>query len=119
MAEKPQIQAYEKYFGRLVGCLPMNDAHFIAELYMHKLLPGEINSQLKAIALQVDKASHFLDYVIKPALVSGNTSSFNNLLSIMENCGYDHVEKLGYEIKCKIGKGNNTESGMMYYVYIY
>ena len=115
MTEKPQIQAYEKYFEKLVGCLPMDDACFIAELYLHKLLPVETDNQLKAIPLQADKALHFVDYVIKPALVSGDTSSFNNLLSIMENCGYDHVEKLGYEIKCEIGKGNNTDSGIMYY----
>ena len=83
----------------------MDDSSFIAELYKHKLLPGETDDQLEALPLQPYKASHFVDHVIKPALVSGDTSSFDNLLSIMEDCGYDHVKKLGYEIKSEIGRG--------------
>ena len=109
------MQVLMAYYSYLVKCLPMDDTVFTATLTKHKLLPGNIKSQLTALRTQADRALYFLDHVIKPALDIDDTSSFNKLLSIMEQCGYDHVEKLACKIKSGIGKASDTKPGS--YVY--
>ena len=105
MAEKQPLRTYKEYIEKLVKCLPMDDTLFITKLSTCKLLPGDTNSQLKALPTQVAKASYFLDHVIKPALEIDDTSSFDDLLSAMEHCGYAHVENLAHIIKSEMSKG--------------
>ena len=122
MAQKPQIQIYQKYVMeynvKLVIVLPMDDPVFVAKLSKHKLLPSDTNSQLEALPTQANKASYFLSHVIKPALAIDDSSSFDKLLYVMEHCGYDHVEKLACEIKSEIDKASDIEPGT-YNVMIY
>ena len=82
----------------------MDDAHFITKLSAQKLLPGNTDSQIKALSTQADKAMFFLSSVIKPALDIAETSNFNQLLSAMEKCGYTHVQKLAVTIKQEVAK---------------
>ena len=110
-------EAFDKYSEDMVKCLPMNDTLFIAKLSTFNLLPGNTNDQLQTLPTQADKALYILNHVIKPALAINDTSSFENLLSIMEQCGYDHVKRIACIIKSQISKGNNMDSGM--YVYMY
>ena len=111
MPQKPQMIAYKKYAERLVQCLPMDDTIFVAKLSKHNLLPGNTNSTINALTTAADKASHFLDHVVKCALDVKDTSSFDVLVSVMEHCGYAHVEKLAHKIKSKINKASNIEQG--------
>ena len=113
MAQKTQIKAYEKYYERMVHCLPMNDARFVAKLYSHQLLPGDTESQLETKTTPAAKAAYFLSRVVKRALDGNDTSSFNNLLSVMESCDYADLNKLAYEIKSKINKASDTEPGIV------
>ena len=117
MAQKPQIQIHQKYameyIDKLVTVLPMDDPVFIAKLSKHRLLPSDTDSHLKALSTRAEKSSYFLDHVIKPALDIRDSSGFVKLLSVMEDCGYDHVENLACEIKFKIDKASNVGSGMM------
>ena len=99
----------------MVKCLPMNDTLFIAKLSSCKLLPGDTNNQLETLPTPGKKAHYLLNHVIKPALDTDDTSSFHNLLYVMEHCGYDHVRKLACEIKLQITKANGIESST--YVY--
>ena len=110
-------EAFDKYSEEMVNCLPMNDALFIAKLSTFNLLPGNTNDQLQALPTQADKALYLLNHVIKRALAIKDTSSFESLLSVMEQCGYDHVKRIACIMKSQISKGNNMDSGM--YVYIY
>ena len=105
-------EAYEKYVEKLINCLPMEDILFITKLFKHKLLPGDTDNQLKALPTQAARALYFLNHVIKPTLDFDDTSSFDNLLSVMEHCGYDHVEKLAGEIKSEFDKESDFEAGM-------
>ena len=110
MAEEPLKEVFEKYTEKLVRCLPMDDTFFITKLSHHKLLPGDTRNHLKNASTQPAKASYFLDHVIKPALDVDNTSSFNNLLSVMDQCEYDHVIQLASKIKSEI-KMSDSEPG--------
>ena len=111
MAQKPQIKAYGRYFDKLVNCLPMQDALFIATLSTRNLLPGNTDNEIKALSTPADKATYFLNTVVKPALVIDDTSSFDSLLSFMECCGFDHLEKLACTIKSEIDETSNIEQG--------
>ena len=112
MTQMSPLKAYEKYFEKMVNCLPMDDTLFITKLSACKLLPGDTNSQLKALRTQVDKASYFLNHVIKPALEIDDTFSFDDLLSVMEHCGYGHVERLACKIKTEMSRTSDTAPGM-------
>ena len=112
MAEKPLLRAYKECIENLVKCLPMDDTLFITKLLACKLLPGDTNSKLEKLPTQVEKASYFLNHVIKPALEIDDTSSFDDLLSVMEHCGYAHVEKLACKIKLDMSKASDTVPGM-------
>ena len=110
-------EAFDKYSEDMVKCLPMNDTLFIAKLSTFNLLPGNTNNQLQALPTQADKAVHLLNNVIKPALDTNDTTSFESLLSVMEQCGYDHVKRIACIMKSQISKGSNMGLGM--YVYMY
>ena len=115
-------EAYDKYYENLVKCLPLGDALFIAKLSTYNLFPGDTSDQLKALSTQAAKASYFLGHVIEPALDIDSTSSFDHLLSAMEQCDYANVKKLSSIIKSEIDKANNIEPGKMLmcvYIYIY
>ena len=96
------IRTYQNHVEKLVKCLPMDDTHFITKLSAQQLLPGDTKDKIKTLSTQADKASYFLDHVIKPALDINDISDFDELLSIMQNCGYKHVEKLAVTIKDEI-----------------
>ena len=103
---------YYNYVEKLVKCLPMNDASFITKLSQQRLLPGNTQNEISTLPTPVKKAIYFLDSVIKPALEIGDSSNFEKLLSVMENCDYDHVEKLSGEIKSEINQQIGHKSGM-------
>ena len=112
------IQAYKDYVEKLIKCLPMDDVLFTTQLSNHNLLPGNTSNRIGSLPTQPDKASYFLNHVIKPALDIDDVSSFNSLLSVMEHCDYAHVKKLACEIKSEIDKRSNTKTGVCSYVCI-
>ena len=89
-----QALVFQQYYCKLVEILPMNDSTFIAELVPHDLLPGDLKHQLKAQNTPKDKATHFLDNVIKPSVTSGVGNSFDQLLVVMKNSDYKTVKEL-------------------------
>ena len=102
----------------MVACLPMNDTSFIAKLSNYELLPGDTNDQLKTLPTQADKALYFLDNVIKPALDTDDTSSFDNLLFVMEHSNNNVVEKLACTVKSEFDEVDDIGPGT-YDVLIY
>ena len=105
--------AYDNHVEKLVRCLPMDDALFITSLSAQKLLPGDNKSKIENLSTQAEKTSYFLSHVIKPALDINDTSVFETLLTIMQNCGYIYVQKLASTIKFEID-GNVTGKRLQY-----
>ena len=105
------IRTYQNYVENLVKCLPMDDAYFIAKLSAQQLLPGDTENKIKTLSTQADKASYFLNHVIKPAvdINEPETSCFDKLLCIMQECDYIHVKKLAVTIKCEINKSDEVK----------
>ena len=105
------MEAYDNYVEKLMKCLPMDDTHFIIKLSTQKLLPGNTQNKIETLSTQADKASYFLNHIIKPALEISETCTFHKLLSVMEDCGYVYVENLSHKIKSEIDKQTEQTSG--------
>ena len=100
----------------------MDDFLFISKLSECQLLLRHTNEALRT---QVAKASYFLDHVIKPALDIDDTSSFDNLLSVMEHSDYTNVKILASIIKSEFDKEADIKPGVyevleyLYNLYFY
>ena len=99
---------YVNYIDKLVKCLPMDDILFITKLSTQQLLPGDTEDKIKALSTPANKASYFLNHVIKPALDIDDTSGFRKLLSVMQECDYEHVKKLSSQISDDINLKTST-----------
>ena len=98
-------EVFKQFYHKLVVTLPMNDVTFTAQLVTCDLLPGNLSDQVKSLATSSDKAAHFLDCVIKPAVTIGVDRSFNELLTIMEDSDYRTVKDLAVQIRSKLKEG--------------
>ena len=67
------------------------------------------NFFLKSLSTPTDKASYFLSHVkqIKPGLDIDDTSNFEKLISIMQTCRYNHVQKLADIFKFEIDNSDD------------
>ena len=99
-------EVFKQFYDKLVVTLPMNDVIFTAKLISHNLFPGDLSDQIKSLATSSDKATHFLDCVIKPALTIGIDRSFNELLNVMEDSEYLFIKELARQIKSKLESFN-------------
>lgn len=99
-------QLYVDYHEKLLK-LPMQDSTFIAKLNARNLLPGDTRNKIEGQTNPSDKASYFLKHIIEPSIDIDEGNSFKKLLSVMEECDYDHMKHLALEIKSKIN-GSST-----------
>ena len=84
----------EKFYERLVTCLPMDDAKFRASLKTAGLLPGDLKSAITSKSTPAEMAEHFLDYGI-----NNNIDNFSELLTVMENSKRKELKALVKEIQ--------------------
>ena len=101
-------EVLKKHYSKLVKALPMNDAIFVAELYSCDLLPGDLRDQLNLPhRTSADKATLFLNNVIEPSVTSSVGSSFDKLLTVMEDCDHESVKELAKLIRTSLMSSNN------------
>jgi len=106
--KKSLIQLFEDHYKILIFLLPMKDATFVTDLMKQNLITVNIKSKLDSLAKSTEKASYFLDNVIKPGLAVVDSTCFVKLLSVMKNCNHDTVKDLaeqietGYDVRCKL-----------------
>ena len=125
MTKRSPIELFEHYYTALVYSLPMKDATFMDELPKHGLLPEDIKTKLELLTEHNQRASCFLDSVMKPVLVAGNSGCFVSLLAVMKSYKHDNVKELGIKIekelatsiKCKIIFDTNTRIMLLYCYY--
>ena len=105
-------EVFKEFYSKLVKTLPMNDAIFIAELYSHDLLPGDLKHQLNlSDKTPAVKATIFLDSMIYPSVIRDIGSSFDKLLNVMEDSEYQGVKELAQQIRTSIRKRSNSDDG--------
>ena len=101
-------EVFREFYFKLVEMLPMDDAIFIAKLYSLNLLPGDLKEYIASLTTKADKATHFLDHVIKPSVMIGDGCCFNKLLNMMEDNEYQGVKKLAQLIKVRISEDRSN-----------
>ena len=99
MAKRSATELLEHYNSALIYLLPMKDADFINELFNHNLLPEDVKPKLESLAMPYERSSYFLDNIIKPGLVVGNSRCFVSLLTVMKCSKHDHVKELATKIE--------------------
>lgn len=99
-------KVFDDYMAKLVKVLPMNDVTFTTQLMSNKILPDNVDAYIKSQALPTksDKADYFLKNVIKDSLNIGGTEELETLITVMEKCGYPHVQRLAEAMKSDLDK---------------
>jgi len=97
-------EVFQQFFATLAKSLPMDDPIFVAELFSHGLLPGNHYDKVKSLTTWAEKAIHFLDSVIRPAITTDD-GSFNELLNVMEDSEFPNAKKLSQQIRSKLKEG--------------
>ena len=110
--EMSTSKVFQHFYPQLVEMLPMNDVTFLSKLFSVNLLPGNVKDQVKSMITQADKATHLLDHMIKPSVMTGIGRSFDDLIKVMEDSEYDGVKELAGMIRCRLREGTvNSETG--------
>ena len=105
-------ETFKLFYGELVEKLPMNDAVFVANLYSNDFLPGDLKNQLSSLKTSADKATLFLDSVIKPSVTSDGSKTFDKLLNVMEGIrSGDFLKDLAKQIRTSLRKRSSSDIG--------
>ena len=102
-------ELFQQFYSKLVETLPMDDPNFTAKLYSARLLSSYLKEYVesRSPATRTEKATRFLDQVIKPSV-----TSFDKLLHVMEDSEYQHVKELAEEIRRNaLKKRSTTDDG--------
>ena len=91
-------EVFERYYQALVSTLPMKDDNFTSKLRKRNLLAGGIIDSLATLGTSKERASYFLDYVIKQKIDEDHLP-FDKLLGVMEESNFQHVKELAVKIK--------------------
>ena len=98
-AKKPITDAFHCHYQALLFSLPMKDPEFLDELYKHGLLLEEFKCKFESLIARKERASYFLDHVMKCGLPDSDNTKFIELLTIMKKCNRDIVSDLANEIE--------------------
>ena len=101
----------ENYYQAIMYSLPMRDDSFLTELHRHNLLPATEKANLVSLSKSTERASYFLDNLIKPELLNDDTHTcLDVLLEIMMDSGYDNMVELAEKIKFKLAMSISESS---------
>ena len=84
----------DKFYVKLIACLPMDDPYFRASLKAAGLLPGNLKDAVTSKSTRAEMAEHFLDKGI-----NNNIDNFSKLLTVMKNSKRDQLITLVNEIE--------------------
>lgn len=103
------IKLFYHYHQELVDKLPMKDEAFLAELRKSNLLHEDASKELESHTMSRDRATYFLDNVIKLELRNNKVKCFNELLNIMKDSKQENTTELSKIIKSEL-KNNQITS---------
>ena len=84
----------DKFYKKLIRCLPMDDPYFRADLKTAGLLPGDLKDAVTSNSTRAKMAEHFLDKGI-----NNNIDNFSILLTVMKNSKCDQLITLTNKIE--------------------
>ena len=95
---KTRLEVLQYHYPELLRLLPMDDNMFVAELFKNNLLPNNLKAVIHSSSTRADKATEFLDSVIKPSAENLNDVNFNVLLQVMMSSNDNAVKQLAEAI---------------------
>ena len=99
--KKSPIEAFEYYHEALIFSLPMKNVKFLNDLCKHDLILEDCKLNLESLTAHKERASYFLDEIIKPKVKAGGSAYFFKLLTVMKTCGHENVEDLAGKIEAE------------------
>ncbi|XP_065891699.1 uncharacterized protein [Dysidea avara] len=103
MESTSAVNILERYYQGIMYSLPMRDVEFLGKLQNRNLLPKAIEDILESLDKSTERASYFLDNVIKPELQNDSTHTcLDVLLEIMMDSGYDNMVELATKVKSEL-----------------
>ena len=108
------------YYQALIHCLPMKNDMFLSELRQHGLLPETVNTTLKSLASSAERASYFLDTILKPGVSSDGGDCLSKLLSLMKSSALENVAELAKKIMAELDdiiKSGEYQNKLILFVY--
>ena len=99
---------FEHFYQAMIYSMPMKDANFVEVLNNQGLLPAHIQATLQSLDKSIERASYFLDHVIKLDL----DGCFDKLLTVMMESDYDNMRDLAAKMKSELlVNGSKQTSG--------
>ena len=92
-------EIFDKFNQALINDLPMKDDRFLSQLKEFNLLPKDISSKVESCRRTKERASVFLDNVIKAGLLDDDCSHFTNLINVMIENTRENVVDLAQKIR--------------------
>ena len=86
-------ELFKKYHPTLVQQLPLHDALFRSKIFSLGLLPGNLKEEIKARPTNIDKAEHFLDY-----LIGKSPTNFKKLITFLLEYEDDALKQTAEDI---------------------
>ena len=111
------LEVFETYYHGMISLLPMRDPHFILQLQSSNLLPAQVETALQSLRSSKEKASYFLDNVIKPELCDNVHNKLDQLLILMMDDSDDDIKQFAYKVKVEITPSRNNETQIGTYNY--
>ena len=102
MAKRSASELFDRYYQGLVLCLPMKNSIFLSQLKHHHLFPEDVSTTLESLTTSAEKASYFLDNVIKPSMNAGSDTCFAALVTVMMDSTLEHLVELAETIKSEL-----------------
>ena len=96
------LEVFQDHYVELMRLLPMSDDIFLGKLYTNNLLPNNIKAVIESLPTSVERASKFLDNVIKPSVENNVITRFNVLLTVMMNSDDDPIMELAERINLRL-----------------
>lgn len=100
MTKRTPSEVFEHYYQALVSALPMKNVGFVAKLQKQNLLSADTKATLASLNTSREKASYFLDHIVKPKL--DTHTCFEELIVIMIESGYSEMTELGLRVKSEL-----------------
>ena len=76
---------FSQHYPKLVQFLPMADSEFQKQLIKSGICSSNVMENIKDRPNKAEKATYFLNQVIKPAVNCGNNKTFIDLLKILRD----------------------------------
>ena len=114
-------KVFETFYHGIISLLPMRDSDFISQLQKSNLLPAHVETTLKSLHSSKEKASYFLDCVIKPELHDNIHNKLDQLLTLMMDDNDDDIKEFAKKVTAELHRitsgDDETQIGNHYQFY--